>query len=77
MIDIIAEHVMSGTCDRCGAKADLHMIVMEYCTQNRGLCENCSLVNYRRDCRNQPVPEHGARQLVCIHCIDKARGRGL
>ena len=26
-----------------------------YCTQNNGYCENCSLVNYGRDCHNNPV----------------------
>ena len=26
-----------------------------YCTQNNGHCEDCSLVNYGRDCRNNPV----------------------
>ena len=26
-----------------------------YCTQNNGHCDTCSLVNYHRDCRNNPV----------------------
>lgn len=26
-----------------------------YCTQNKGDCSTCSLVNYGRDCRNQPL----------------------
>lgn len=26
-----------------------------YCTQNSGDCSTCSLVNYGRDCRNNPV----------------------
>lgn len=26
-----------------------------YCTQNDGDCPTCSLVNYGRDCRNNPV----------------------
>ena len=26
-----------------------------YCTQNNGDCTTCSLVNYGRDCRNNPV----------------------
>ena len=26
-----------------------------YCTQNKGDCKTCSLVNYGRDCRNNPV----------------------
>ena len=28
-----------------------------YCTQNDGDCKTCSLVNYGRDCQNNPV--HG------------------
>jgi len=27
-----------------------------YCTQNNGNCANCSLVNYNRDCQNNPIP---------------------
>jgi hypothetical protein len=27
----------------------------DYCTQNDGDCLTCSLVNYGRDCRNNPV----------------------
>ena len=27
----------------------------EYCTQNGGDCSTCSLVNYGRDCMNNPV----------------------
>lgn len=26
-----------------------------YCTQNNGDCSSCSLVNYGRDCQNNPV----------------------
>jgi hypothetical protein len=26
-----------------------------YCTQNDGQCEICSLSNYGRDCRNNPI----------------------
>jgi len=26
-----------------------------YCTQNNGDCSSCSLVNYNRDCRNNPI----------------------
>jgi len=26
-----------------------------YCTQNNGDCSTCSLVNYGRDCQNQPL----------------------
>jgi len=28
-----------------------------YCTQNNGKCSTCSLVNYNRDCYNNPI--HG------------------
>ena len=28
-----------------------------YCTQNNGDCKTCSLVNYNRDCYNNPI--HG------------------
>ena len=27
----------------------------DYCTQNDGDCNTCSLVNYGRDCKNQPL----------------------
>lgn len=27
----------------------------DYCTQNDGNCETCSLVNYGRDCQNMPI----------------------
>ena len=26
-----------------------------YCTQNNGDCSTCSLVNYNRDCMNNPI----------------------
>lgn len=26
-----------------------------YCTQNNGDCNSCSLSNYGRDCRNNPI----------------------
>ena len=29
----------------------------KYCTQNDGVCEDCSLVNYGRDCMNNPIEE--------------------
>jgi hypothetical protein len=29
----------------------------DYCTQNEGDCATCSLLNYGRDCRNNPVQE--------------------
>jgi hypothetical protein len=30
-----------------------------YCTQNSGDCSTCSLVNYGRDCRNNPLADSG------------------
>ena len=30
-------------------------VAPEYCTQNNGDCSTCSLVNYGRDCRNNPI----------------------
>jgi len=32
-----------------------HPAAPDYCTQNGGHCPTCSLVNYRRDCFNNPV----------------------
>ena len=29
----------------------------DYCTQNNGDCQTCSLVNYGLDCRNNPIRE--------------------
>jgi hypothetical protein len=31
-----------------------------YCTQNNGDCLTCSLVNYNRDCQNNPI--HGGKR---------------
>ena len=31
-----------------------------YCTQNNGDCSTCSLVNYNRDCYNNPI--HGGKR---------------
>ena len=31
------------------------MIKKDYCTQNDGDCDTCSLVNYGRDCQNNPT----------------------
>ena len=36
-------------------KEDIHPAAPDYCTQNGGDCPTCSLVNYRRDCMNNPV----------------------
>ena len=35
----------------------------DYCTQNNGDCQTCSLVNYGMDCRNQPVTKPTAHRL--------------
>ena len=32
-------------------------IMKGYCTQNAGDCSTCSLVNYGRDCMNNPVDD--------------------
>jgi hypothetical protein len=32
-------------------------IMKSYCTQNSGDCSTCSLVNYGRDCRNNPLAD--------------------
>jgi hypothetical protein len=31
----------------------------DYCTQNDGDCSTCSLVNYGRDCMNNPIEKEG------------------
>ncbi len=33
-------------------------MIPTYCTQNNGDCEICSLVNYMRDCMNNPISEN-------------------
>lgn len=35
-------------------------MIKSYCTQNNGDCSTCSLVNYNRDCHNNPL--HGGRR---------------
>lgn len=32
--------------------------IKDYCSQNDGDCQSCSLVNYGRDCRNNLVNEY-------------------
>lgn len=34
----------------------------EYCTQNDGDCETCSLVNYGLDCQNNPVETEASHE---------------
>ena len=41
---------------------------MSYCTQNNWDCETCSLVNYNRDCHNNPVVAPG----MCASCGEGA-----
>lgn len=50
-------------CPKCGTycMGDCEAVVAipirkkTYCTQNDGDCETCALVNYGRDCMNQPI----------------------
>jgi len=35
-------------------------MIKPYCTQNDGKCQSCSLVNYNRDCQNNPL--HGGHR---------------
>ena len=41
------------------------MIKKEYCTQNEGDCVTCSLVNYGRDCMNNPLTK---KELYMVKC---------
>lgn len=36
----------------------------DYCTQNDGDCSTCSLVNYGRDCQNNPLAMPGREKEV-------------
>lgn len=36
----------------------------DYCTQNDGDCETCSLVNNGRDCKNNPIEPDGEKNRV-------------
>ena len=36
-------------------RKDKTMTTPDYCTQNDGNCPTCSLVNYGRDCANNPL----------------------
>jgi predicted HicB family RNase H-like nuclease len=31
------------------------MKIKSYCTQNKGICDTCALVQYGRDCKNIPL----------------------
>ncbi len=43
----------TSTCPDCQARQRTNF--MPYCTQNGGDCQTCALVNYGRDCMNNPV----------------------
>ncbi len=49
----------SGHFDHSGQREDCHVprvpLMSPNCTQNNGDCLTCSLNNYGRDCRNQPI----------------------
>jgi len=38
----------------------------DYCTQNDGKCDTCSLVNYGRDCRNNKIVTDNIH--LCAQC---------
>jgi hypothetical protein len=42
-----------------------------YCTQNQGDCSTCSLVNYGKDCLNNPVEGKTVKKsfMVCPDCL--------
>lgn len=44
-------------CVPCPGWETLIQITPDYCTQNGGNCGTCSLVNYGRDCHNEPLQE--------------------
>lgn len=46
--------------------------IKNYCTQNKGGCKNCSLVNYGRDCKNQPVNGRRLDQDNFLFCMKGA-----
>ena len=50
-------------CDEDADEFDLDDLLEEpdhpaYCSQNHGDCNTCSLVNYGRDCMNNPVIDY-------------------
>lgn len=53
------------------------MLKKEYCTQNNGDCETCSLVNYGRDCHNNFVGRGGYRGGIKPTVADKAKNRTI
>lgn len=46
----------------------------DYCTQNNGKCETCSLVNYRRDCKNEPLSQLTRKGTKYSRMIDAYTG---
>ena len=41
-----------------------------YCTQNGGDCETCSLVNYGRDCQNNPLEPEGISETTPADLVE-------
>ena len=39
-------------------------VMKSYCTQNDGDCSTCSLVNYGRDCQNNPIDDETAHEVA-------------
>ena len=60
LVDVIARQYSDCTVARLESEPEIGQVVIvisapDYCTQNDGDCETCSLVNYGRDCKNNPV----------------------
>lgn len=49
------KYILSAEWSTRDLKGQEQMITPEYCTQNGGDCPSCSLVNYGRDCANNPL----------------------
>jgi len=53
VVDAVTRESIEG--DYLEYRGDYDIItVKSYCTQNNSDCKTCSLVNYSRDCRNNP-----------------------
>ena len=39
----------------------------DYCTRNGGDCSTCSLVNYGRDCLNNPIASDDDNEVIDMH----------
>jgi DNA repair exonuclease SbcCD ATPase subunit len=53
-IDNYESNLIAGLAERMAKYAKM-LTIKDYCTQNNGNCPTCSLVNYGRDCRNNPI----------------------